>query len=79
MGVAPAKIISVVIVSFEVALVSSPNIYYNCYFKKLTNKCKEKIVILKSIGIIEISHLHLQIFQWTCLAYPYNSANGLND
>jgi len=46
MGVAPVKIISVVILFFEVALVSSPNI--------IQKKCKEKFVILQSIGIIAI-------------------------
>jgi len=39
----------VVILSFEVALVNSPN---TCIIIKLEKKCKEKFVILQSIGII---------------------------
>ena len=49
MGVAPTKIISAVILS---TLVSSPSIII--VTKKYTNKCMEKFVILKSIGIIAI-------------------------
>jgi len=47
MGVAPENIIFAVILSFKVALLSSPNIQK----KVKTNKCKEKFVILQSIGI----------------------------
>ena len=65
MGVVPAKIIFMVILSFEVAFVISPNIIIVTK-KKETNKCKGKFVILQSIGIIAIkskgSYLHLQIF-----------------
>ena len=44
-------------------------------------KYKEKLIILQSIGIIEIKRnkggsLHLQIFQWAF--NPYNSATAVN-
>ena len=67
MGVAPAKIIYVVILSFEVALVtlvSSPNIII--VTKKVNNKYKEKFVILKSIGIIAIKSSETRSVVYTC-------------
>ena len=52
MGVAPAKIIFMVILSFEVALVSSPNVVI---VTKKVNKYKEgNFVILQSIGFVAI-------------------------
>jgi len=53
MGVAPAKIIFVFILSFEVALVNSPNIII---VTKKSDKCKKNFVILQSIGIIATVH-----------------------
>ena len=49
MGVAPGKIIFMVILSFEVALVSSPNIIIVTK-NKLTNKCKENFVFFFTIN-----------------------------
>jgi len=51
-GYDTVKIIFVVILSFEVVLVNSPNI--TIVAKKVNKKCKEKFVILQSIGIIAI-------------------------
>jgi len=66
MGVASAKIMFVAILSFEVVLQCEiTNIVI--VTKKLTNKHKEKFVILQSIGIIVIKSkqtrvVRLQIF-----------------
>ena len=71
MGVAPTKIISVVILSFEmmpVTLVNSPNIII--VTKKVTNKFNEKYVILKSIGIIAIKSSETRSVIYTCRYIP---------
>ena len=52
MGVGPAKIIFVVILSFEVVLMSSPNIMIAV--KKVNKQVLGKFVILQSTGIIAI-------------------------
>ena len=75
MGVAPAKIIFMVILSAEVALVSSPNIIIVTLKSK--KKCKENFVILQSIGIIAIKEGQSSI-PADILVDIYNSANGLN-
>ena len=64
MGVAPTKIIFVVILSFEVALVTSQIL--KSLLKKETNKCKEKFVILQSIGIIAIKSSETRAVIYTC-------------
>ena len=54
-------------------------IKYYCYFKKLANKCKEKFVILQSIGIIVVkqgqSSTPADIL--VDIINPYNSATGI--
>ena len=51
MGVVPVKIIFMVILSFEVALVNSPNIIIATKKSKQTS-VRKKLVIKQSIGII---------------------------
>jgi len=79
MGVAPAKMIFMVNLSFEVALVSSP--ISQLLQKKETNKCKEKFVILQSIGIIpkKNSQSSMPADIPGDIFNPFNLANGLND
>ena len=78
MGVAPAEIIFVVILSFEVALVSSPNIIIVTLKSKQTN-----FLILQSIGIISIKSSEKSQSSTPAdilvdIVNPYDSSNGLN-
>ena len=63
MGVAPKKIIFMVILYFEVALVSS---HYNCYQKKVNKQVLENFGILQSIGIIAIKSRETRAVIYTC-------------
>jgi len=79
MGVVPAKIIFEVIVSFEVALVSSPNIIIVAK-KSKQRSVRNKLVILQLIGIIKIKRSVIYTCRYSSEHFnPYNSAYGLND
>jgi len=65
MGATPTKITFMVILFFEVALVSSPNIIIVTK-KSYQNKCKEKFVILQSIGIMAIKSSETRSVIYTC-------------
>ena len=64
MGVAPAKIIFVVILLVEVALVSSLNIII--VTKNLNKQVYGKFVILQSLGIIAIKSSETRAVIYTC-------------
>jgi len=64
MDVVPAKIIFMIVLSFEVTLVSSPNILI--VTKKVNKQVKGKFVILQSIGIIAIKSSKTKAVIYTC-------------
>jgi len=51
---------------FEVALVSSPILYSNCYQKSKQTSIRKKFVILQSIGIIAIKIRETRAVIYTC-------------
>jgi len=65
MGVAPVKIIFVVILSFAVVLVSSPNIIIVTKEGEQAN-VRKKFVILQSIQIIVIKSSETRAIIYTC-------------
>ena len=60
MGITPAKIMFVVILSFEEALLWAHQ-YYNCYKQVL-----RKFVILRSIGTITVKSKETRAVIYTC-------------
>ena len=65
-------------------LLNQDKLLYNWVTFRL-DKCREKFVILKSIGIIAIKSSETRSVIYTCryssgnFFNPYNSANGLNN